>query len=138
MAGGILIFYSILTLARGFVFKNEITIRQEFVRYYPKSPIAHRSLAGAFKRFDLIAEAKDELHIAKTIDPNQSETYIDLAGIYLEEGRGNDAVVELQKAMRLRPYYPEVHRILCDLLAAQRRNLESKACFEEFLSRNPP
>ncbi len=85
--------------------KRALEIAQKTSERWPTS-YRHRfmnliySLQGQYKK--AIAEGEKAIALA----PNNSRNYIHLAGALNAEGRPEEAIVYVKKAMRLEPYYP--------------------------------
>lgn len=100
-SGGILLFYILLTLTQSFHWTNEISFRKTFLRHYPADVRAHRSLAGAYARFDRYEEAIDCAKKAKALAPMMPEIYLDLANLYWKTGRTDLAEEELKNIKKV-------------------------------------
>ena len=73
------------------------------------SPIPHRALASTYlllrKHSAAIEEAKKAIEMA----PNYADAYMTLGLVYMHSDMGEEAVLVLQKAIRLNPYPPSVY-----------------------------
>ena len=73
------------------------------------SPLAHKvksAISWDYRQFD---ESVDEAERAVTLDPNDPDGYVALAWALIFSGRPQEAVVAVERAMRLDPLHPGVY-----------------------------
>ena len=100
----LILFYSMFTIIKNFLWKNDFVLWQELVERYPDNPNAHKVLAQCYLRAGLLDKAIAESKIAVRLDPLGSYScYIVLGGAYYKKGMMDQAIVAYEKALELDP-----------------------------------
>jgi len=131
---GILMFYGFVTLEKSFDWRNEISFRKSFVRYYPHHTTVYRVLAGAYKRKGLYDEAILYAKKAKDTNPQAWDNYLDLVDLYIKKGQDDLAIKELDQILFMYPSHYLAHNHKCVLLARHKDELTVK-CYEDLLKK---
>jgi len=97
----ILLSYSIFTIIRNPIWKNDITLGLELAKTYPNNAVSHRNLAYAFGVNGLLDRAIEENKIAISLTPRYLDAHIDLGVSYFEKGLLEEAISEYKEALRL-------------------------------------
>ena len=102
------------------------------------TPLAHQVasavLVQAQQHDDAIAEAKR----AVAADPNDADGYVALARALSFAGKPNEALVEVERAMRLNPHYPSQYLYQLGLARfGQNRLDDAAAALERAIGQNP-
>jgi tetratricopeptide (TPR) repeat protein len=66
-----------------------------------------------------VPEAEKQLALAKKMDPDRGDPYVELAKLYLKQKREDDAIRELEAAARLDCMDPSIPKLLVEKLAAK-------------------
>lgn len=93
----ILIFYGNGTYIRNVIFRTPISLWQDIVQKSPNYARAHANLGKYYLDYGYYEQAKNELKIASSIDPDMPEPLINLGKIYLNEPGMAEAAIPLFK-----------------------------------------
>jgi TolB-like protein/class 3 adenylate cyclase/Flp pilus assembly protein TadD len=102
------------------------------------TPLTHQVASAmhlhAQQHDDAIAEAKRAI----AGDPNDADGYVALAGALSFAGRANEALPEVERAMRLNPHYPSQYLYQLGLARFGTKRLdEAAAALERAIAKNP-
>lgn len=136
LAAGLLIFYGVLTLAKGYLWRDEIVFRREMTRRYPDREWAHRHLSGAYMRSGRIKEAEHHLLAAKKLAPDVWENYMALGDVYQQQRRYEEAMAEFKKVLGLNPSQSMAYHAMCVTWGLQQKNDQARECFHNLLALN--
>jgi tetratricopeptide (TPR) repeat protein len=109
LAAVTLVLYSMGTLERAPVFRNDYNLWSDVVKKTPESAVAHKYLASALYSMNRLTEAINEDKIALQIDPTDAETEENLGVAYASQGDMNAAVWHYQMALYFKPDFYEGH-----------------------------
>ena len=101
LLAAIVLFYSIRTVERNSIFKNNFTIFTDIVRCCPGYAPAHNSLGVVLVRQGKYNQAISEFNLALNIYPNYDRPHHDLGKIYMIQGKTENALREFIKAVKL-------------------------------------
>jgi len=73
------------------------------------TPLAHQLAAAMRLHRHQHEEAINEAERAIALDPNDADAYVALAGALSFDGRPDEALLRVERAMRLNPHYPPVY-----------------------------
>ncbi|MSP58930.1 MAG: tetratricopeptide repeat protein [Myxococcales bacterium] len=82
---------------------------------------ARMKLGELYARQAKLDDARRELNLAKSLDPESPDPYATLARMYLKANREDEALVELEHAARLDGHDPSLPRLLVEKHAARSR-----------------
>lgn len=110
--------YSIKTIARNAVWKNNFTLFSEDLNNSPNSAMAHHAIAAEYrkageqstdnrKQTDFYKQAIEEDTKALTIHPKFTQAYYNIGVTYLEMHNVNAAETALRKAIAIAPNYAD-------------------------------
>jgi tetratricopeptide (TPR) repeat protein len=91
--------FSVLTIARNTVWKNEYTLWRDAVEKSPRKARPHNNLAMALAEKGDLEGALREAHAALSLEPESPETSFNLASLYLQLGRYDEAIVLLRHTL---------------------------------------
>jgi tetratricopeptide (TPR) repeat protein len=127
----LLAFYSLFTVIRNMVWKNNVVFRLEMVEKYPNNALAHSSLGDAFRRRGLLDKAIYEYKIALRLDPNYAEDHDALGVCYYKKGMLNEAIEKFKRAIQLDRLFVTAYANLGSALGDKGFYQESMVCFEK-------
>lgn len=133
----ILIIYSMLTVMRNAVWKDNISLWSEIVRYYPNNASAHSNLGSHFFENNLFDSAINEYSKALRLNPDAAEYYNGLGACYYSKGMLDEAIVEYKKALMLNPKALKVYNNLGLALNQKGMHKEAIECYEGILRMDP-
>jgi Flp pilus assembly protein TadD len=99
--------FSVMTLFRNAVWKDNETLWRDSVRKSPESAFAHENLGYALFYRGQTEEGKRELQIAVGLDPGIPEAIISTGIAYSRKGLMTHAILAFNRAVLLKPNSPE-------------------------------
>jgi tetratricopeptide (TPR) repeat protein len=84
-----------------------------------------------------LVEAEQEYKQILAIAPNDPDHWVGMANVYSRQGRGEDAIQAIDRAVELDPQRADLHAARARALRALHRNLEAKLEFRRSLDLNP-
>ncbi len=108
----IIIFFSLQTLKRNYVWKDETTLFEDQVLKVPLSYIAHNNLGLAYKDSGKFKLARNEFLSAQKISPKTQSSYVNLGNLYFDSGELIPAIENYKKAIEINPSGFSVHNNL--------------------------
>jgi tetratricopeptide (TPR) repeat protein len=112
---GLLIFYSVVTVDRNPVWKDNFSVWANTVEKSPDNPIVHGGLGLAYQKRGLLDEAIREFKRAIELAPNMAKNHYNLGLAYEEKGLFKKAVDAYKKAVELNPAYTNAYFNLANL-----------------------
>jgi tetratricopeptide (TPR) repeat protein len=112
---GLLIFYSVVTVDRNPVWKDNFSVWANTVEKSPDNPIVHGGLGLAYQKRGLLDEAIREFNKAIELAPNIAKNHYNLGLAYEEKGLFKKAVNAYKKAVELNPAYTKAYFNLANL-----------------------
>jgi adenylate cyclase len=88
------------------------------------TPLAHRVASAMDWNFRKFNEAISEAETAVTLDPNDPDGHVALAWALIFSGRPQEAVPEVDRAMRLDPLHPEIYAYVLGMSQLGMRKFE--------------
>ncbi|HAM52196.1 MAG TPA: hypothetical protein DCP92_16450 [Nitrospiraceae bacterium] len=113
--------YSIGTVIRNTVWRNDLTLLTDTVRKSPDAALLHNNLGAAYVRQNRFDEALNEFITTLKIKSDFAEAHYNLATEYLRQNRLDEAVNEYITALRINPEVAEAHYNLATAYAKQNR-----------------
>ena len=102
-------YYSTLTYARNFVWKDELTLWNDAALKSPGKPRPHNNLAMAYAAMNDYDQAINEYNKAIALNPNYAATYSNRGTAYFKKGDTNRAIADFTKAISLDSGYIEAY-----------------------------
>lgn len=103
-----------------------------------KIPLAHSFLGEAFYRTELYEDARRELNLSLTMEPNNAGAHIILGNMAGKTGNLMDAEVHFKEACMIDPSMWEPHYNLAFLCSLNGRKTQGKIHYQEALRRGAP
>lgn len=115
------------------------TFAQQAILLNDTLPLAQRLMSGVYLWKDRDhARAVSAGERALALDPNDADSYVELAGTLSYIGRTDEALTLLQKAMRLNPRYPARYLFaLGHVYHAAWKNDDALLLLQRFVAQNP-
>jgi tetratricopeptide (TPR) repeat protein len=112
---GLLIFYSLVTVARNPVWKDNFSVWANTVEKSPNNPVVHGGLALAYQERGFLDEAIREFTTAIKLSPNMAKNHYNIGRAYEEKGLFEKAIDAYKKAVELNPDYTDAYFNLANL-----------------------
>jgi tetratricopeptide (TPR) repeat protein len=112
---GLLVFYSVVTVNRNPVWKDNFSVWANTVEKSPDNPIVRGGLGLAYQKRGLLDEAIREFETAIELGPNVAKNHYNLGLAYEEKGLFEKAVAAYKKAAELNPAYTDAYFNLANL-----------------------
>jgi len=133
-----LCFYSVMTVQRNGIWKDNLSVWRDAVKKYPESAIVHESLAGGYLEHGRIDEAIDHYHRAvKFASIPSARLYNNLGTAYTRKGKMDEAIGYFMQAISIRPEYARAHLGLGVALDAQGRTDKAIEAFQNAVRYDP-
>jgi len=133
----LIIFYSIFTIIRNRVWRNDTSLWLELVKNYPNNGLAHSNLGGSFKKSGLIDKAIAEYKIAITLNPQLAGAYNQLGVIFGEKERYSESITYFKKSIKVDPNYLQAYDNLAVTYARIKKWEAARKTWEKALEINP-
>jgi len=131
-------FYSVMTVHRNGIWKDDLSVWRDAVKKYPESAIVHESLAGGYLEHGRIDEAIDHYHLALKLASNPSaRLYNNLGTAYTRKGKYDEAVGYFMQSISIRPEYARAHLGLGVALDLQGKTDKAIEAFENAVRYDP-
>lgn len=101
--GVLLCLYTVGTVTRNLVWRNNLTLWSDVVAKAPESAIAHYNLAHELKNLGRLDEAIEQYRIVVGINPKLAGGHMNLGNAYYAKELFTLAITELETAVRLEP-----------------------------------
>lgn len=105
----VLFFYSVATVQRNMVWKNELSLWLDAVKKEPEGATVHGQLGAAYTELGDTTKALEQFQIALKINPAYADAYTNIGLLYYNMGQVDRAVEYFQKSLQLKPASPETH-----------------------------
>jgi tetratricopeptide (TPR) repeat protein len=112
---GLLISYSVVTVNRNTVWRDNFSVWANTVKKSPGNPIVHGGLGLAYQKRGLLDEAIREFETAIELGPNLAKNHYNLGLAYEEKGFFGKAVAAYKKAVEVDPAYTDAYFNLANL-----------------------
>ncbi|MDB4508402.1 hypothetical protein N9051_02335, partial [Akkermansiaceae bacterium] len=103
-----------------------------------KIPVAHSFLGEAFYRTELYEDARRELNLSLTMEPNNAGAHIILGNMAGKTGNLMEAEVHFKESIKIDPSIWEPHYNLAFLCSLNGRKTQGKIHYQEALRRGAP
>jgi len=140
LACGLLGVFTILVCFRNHEWRDAFSLWQATAKNSPSSATAHNNLGIEYAQRGLTIEAKEEFNQALSLSKDKSVHLMvrqNLAGIYLAEGKFQDAIEQLNEAIRIHPNYYFIYHLLGNVYIKQGKTEEAEKAWVKGLSVNP-
>lgn len=104
--------YSIGTITRNAVWKDDVSFYTDVLRKSPEVPRMHVNLGWTYYNMGRLDDALREYKIALRLKPNLAEPHNDIGLIYERQDLIQEAIREYKTALDLEPDYPAAHNNL--------------------------
>jgi tetratricopeptide (TPR) repeat protein len=105
----VLVLYSIGTILRNPVWKNDYTLFADTVKKSPDDAVAHDGLGHALLSRGKTDEAMAEFRLALALKPDFANPYNNIGTVYRKRGRIDQAIEHYQQAIKLEPNFAYAH-----------------------------
>jgi tetratricopeptide (TPR) repeat protein len=112
---GLLIFYSLVTVARNPVWKDNFSVWANTVEKSPDNPIVHGGLGLAYQDRGFLDEAIRAFTKAIELGPNMAKNHYNIGRAYEEKGLFENAIDAYKKAVELNSDYTDAYFNLANL-----------------------
>jgi len=109
--------YSIHTVQRNSIWKNDLILFSDTVKRSPDSAPPRRLLGNALLDMGRVDEAIEQYQIALILDAKSVTAHKNLGLAFMKKGMTREAITEYQKALTIDPNDAEVHRDLGNVYA---------------------
>ncbi|MDD5006189.1 MAG: tetratricopeptide repeat protein [Candidatus Omnitrophica bacterium] len=108
----ILIFYSMFTVIGTLVWKHDVTLWLEIMRYYPDARLVYNNLGGGYVDIGKYDKAIYFYKKATEVDPNDTLAYYNLGVMYGQTGNIKEQIAAYKKAIELLPSFSQAYNNL--------------------------
>jgi tetratricopeptide (TPR) repeat protein len=129
--------YTVGTIKRNNVWKDNSNLWSDAVRKAPDSAVAHNNLGVEYESKGLPDMAITEYQAALRLNPDFADAHNNLANAYASKGLLDMAIAEYQTALRLNPDYAKAHYNLGVAYASKGLSDMAIAEYETALRLNP-
>lgn len=133
----ILAVYFMFSFVRSAVWKDNIIIWSEMVKFYPKNALAHSGLAASLRAGLQLDEAIEEYRHALKLDPAYAKDYSNLGSALGEKGLYEEAITCFKQAIKLDPGYISAYNNLGITYARMKKFDEAKNIWQKALKISP-
>jgi len=133
----ILIIYSMLTVMRNTVWRDNISLWSEIAKHYPNNALAHSNLGLYFFENNLFDSAINEYSKALHLSPDAAAYYNGLGACYYSKGMPDEAIVQYKKALILDPKALKAYNNLGLALNEKGMYKEAIECFQTIVRMDP-
>ncbi|MCY1001580.1 tetratricopeptide repeat protein [Myxococcus sp. MISCRS1] len=137
VAGGVLVVFAALTLARVPAWRDDIALWEDTLTKTPEEPSIHAYLGASYLKARRVEEAVAPLQIAAEAMPHLYQPQSDLAVAYALLGRMDLAIPQLERVHAMRPREPVVLHNLGLALRKAGRQEEAVERFRAALRLSP-
>jgi tetratricopeptide (TPR) repeat protein len=121
IALAVAILYSVGTVSRNAVWRDNVTLFTDTVRKSPDAALPHLSLGNAYLNQNRLDEAVNEFIAALKLNPDDAVAHYNLGNTYLKQNHFDKAGNEFNTALTLKPDFAEAHLNLGLIYMAQGR-----------------
>lgn len=126
-------FYSVATVQRNMVWKNELSLWLDAVKKEPGGATPHSQLGVAYTDLGDVAKALEQFQIALRINPDFPDPYANIGLLYYKMNQVDKAIEYFHKALQLKPASPETHNNIGLAYASLGKLDQAVASFQESL-----
>lgn len=132
-----LIFFSITSIRRTFIWTNDLTLWSNSIKKSPDSKVARINLGYYYDRIGEIDRAIKEYKEAIRIDPDYYFAHNNLGVLFQRKGMLDLAAKELKKTIQLKPGFDMAHNNLGNLYFELREIPSASREYKEAIRLNP-
>jgi len=129
--------YTVGTINRNKVWKDNFYFWSDTVKKSPDNAIAHNELALAYVTQGQLDRAIAELQTILRLMPDNANAHISLGNVYVAQGQLDRGIAEFQEALRLKPNSAIAHKNLARAYASQGQLDRAIAEFQTALRLKP-
>ena len=129
--------YTVGTINRNKVWKDNFYFWSDTVKKSPDNAIAHNKLALAYVTQGQLDRAIAELQTILRLMPDNANAHISLGNVYVAQGQLDRGIAEFQEALRLKPNSAIAHKNLARAYASQGQLDRAIAEFQTALRLKP-
>ena len=118
--------YSIETLKRNFIWKDNYTLVVDMVKKSPDGHIPHNELGLIYYNRRLLDKAMEHYLIALRLKPDYIYVHNNLGAAYIGMGLFGEAMEHYLTALRLKPDFPEAQDSLRKILEERSKKTRAK------------
>ncbi len=137
LAAAIILALGVRTEIRLPDWKNNLTLAQATLRVDPESGSYHVYVGNTYRSFGDREGARREYIQAIALEPGGVEAYLNLAGVFMDDGAVQTARMLLQRAAEVDPTFPETFYTWGVIELGQQNNDRARELFERAVALNP-
>jgi tetratricopeptide (TPR) repeat protein len=134
---GLLIFYSLVTVARNPVWKDNFSVWANTVEKSPDNPIVHGGLGLAYQERGFLDEAIRAFKTAIELGPNMAKNHYNIGRAYVEKRLFEKAVDAYKKAVELNPEYTDAYFNLANLYMRLQLKKDAISSYRKVIELDP-
>ena len=134
---GLLIFYSMVTVARNPVWKDNFSVWANTVEKSPDNPIVHGGLGLAYQERGFLDEAIRAFKTAIELGPNMAKNHYNIGRAYEEKGLFENAIDAYNKAVELNPEYTDAYFNLANLYMQMQLKKDAINAYRKVIELDP-
>jgi protein O-mannosyl-transferase len=112
LASVVLSLYTLSTIKRTSIWRDDLTLFSDTIRKSPNSEIAHGMLGLALSDKGAFDEAIEQFRTVLKLNPNSQLAYYDLGRALMQKGLVGEAITAFQNAVSLNPSNLDAHQLL--------------------------
>lgn len=105
----LLAFYSLMTISRNTVWKDEVTLYSDTMKKTPEASLIGNDLGILYMERGQDEKALDLFNKAIVFSPSFSQGYYNRSIVFMRKGQMNEALNDLDKAISLNPSYTDAY-----------------------------
>lgn len=126
-------FYSVATVQRNVVWKNELSLWLDAVKKEPEGATPHNQLGAAYTELGDTEKAFAQFQIALRINPEYPDAHTNIGLLYYRMNQVDKAIEHFRKSLQLKPASPETHNNIGLAYASLGKLDQAVAAFQESL-----
>ena len=134
---GLLLFYSLATVARNPVWKDNFSVWANTVEKSPDNPIVHGGLGLAYQERGFLDEAIGEFKKAIELGPNMAKNHYNIGRAYEEKGLLENATDAYEKSVELNPEYTDAYFNLANLYMRRQLRKDAISAYRRVIELDP-
>ncbi|MFA5032468.1 MAG: tetratricopeptide repeat protein [bacterium] len=105
----VILMYAGLTIRQNNIWKNQITLFQNILKYNSFCPETYNNLGNIYAQKGLLDEAIQEYKKALILNPDSPDIHNNLGDVYERKGLLDEAIQKYKKTLMLNPNTPGIH-----------------------------
>jgi len=97
------------------VWKDDISLWSNVIRYYPKTDLPYNNRGGAYFKISEYDNALSDFFKAIEINPQYAEAHSNICSTYFKKNEIHKALPYCESALRIKPLQPNTYAILGDI-----------------------